>query len=268
MKIDIVRFAVTASVMLVGLVLGSVGYAQEALPVIPTNMLDGAEVPVEKGDNLWNRSLDQLRGRVEIGLRFKWYTFDDNKRPSDGRDNYLGSINAQLEDEDHMPLLFVSYVINPYLSVGLTYDKVSSITWTQTETTEEGEVYSGYTDGTINASGPVLFVMGYYPNDSIVTPFVELGVVFYSVDFDHTNPDWQHAHDTRNYQYMDPSIDMGYRIGAGVDVNVRDRLDVVVYLNQTWVEVELEQILRGQHHQSGTFPLDHTSYGIGLKYRL
>jgi outer membrane protein W len=268
MKIDNVRFAVTASVMLVGLVLGSVGYAQEALPVIPVNMPDGTEVPVEMGDNLWNRSLDQLRGRVEIGLRFKWYSFDDNKRPNGGSDNYLGSINAQLEDEDHMPLLFASYIINPYLSVGLTYDRASSITWTQAETTEEGEVYAGYTDGTINASGPVLFVMGYYPNNSIVTPFVELGVVFYSVKYDHTNPEWRNAYGIPNYQYMDPSIDMGYRIGAGVDVNVRDRLGVVVYLNQTWVEAELDQILRGRLHQSGTFPLDHISYGIGLKYRL
>jgi hypothetical protein len=203
MKIDSVRFAVTASVMLVGLVLGSVGYAQEALPVIPTNMLDGAEIPVEMGDSLWNRGLDQLRGRVEIGLRFKWYTFDDDRRPKDGSDDYLGSINAQLEDEDRMPLLFVSCIINPYLSVGLTYDKVSSITWTQADADKNGGV--GYTDGTIDADGPVLFVMGYYPNDSIVTPFVEVGVVFYSVDFDHTNPDWQHAHSTQNYQYMKPS---------------------------------------------------------------
>jgi outer membrane protein W len=250
-----VLFPVAAA--LVWLACGTWSMAQESLASSP--------VVQPRFDEWLQRTRDHLRDRLDVGLKFKWYELSDNKRVPDGSRDYLGSINEQREDEDLTPLPYVVYRHIPYVGVGLGYDTVRSETWTQANS--EGKGNKAYTDGTIEICGPVLFAAGYYPNESICTPYIEAGIIFYGADFDHTNPDWRNAHGIKNYQRMRPSVDRGYRFGVGCDINVRERLDAVVYLDKTWVDVELDHYIGRRLQQSGTFPLDHYSYGIGVKYR-
>jgi hypothetical protein len=254
----------------------------------------GAEqsMPESTMDDTLAQVNDVVKDRLEIGLRITHFTLVDNTKES----GFLGSINELEEDQSDNPTLFGRFFFTQYVGVELGYDKVSAITrkWTTPGIDGTGDK-SKDSDGTIVLEGPLVEIVGRYPNETIVTPYAGFGPVFYGTllgdaNFEHSA--WWHngfgAYDDPNYldwqaqgkpewpnggyqRTIELSDTMGWVLSGGASVAVYKGLEVEASVQYVWAEVDAHYYLsRGgstfQDNGTYTFPMDHWTYQLGLKY--
>jgi hypothetical protein len=207
------------------------------------------------GERPWNANL-------EIGLRSRYFELQDSLRSGDN--HFLGSLDEFIEKQDYVPTPMLNIRFGPHWALGLGYDAFRVKTWSRPDPVE-GEI--GHSDGTIDTSGPSISIQCYYPNRSRYTPYAEASLLVYSTHFDHLD-EWRNARGDGNSHIIDIDDDMGYRFGLGCDISLNDNWSLIVTLERTLLEVDVTYYYYGEAKQRTTFPLDHTSYGIGVKYRL
>jgi hypothetical protein len=240
---------------------------------------------------------DAVTNRLEIGLRISYFTLVENKRDetvNGTRRGFLGSINELEEDQDYTPYPFVRFFPIPYVGVEIGYDKVQAITRKWTDPPEGGSRDQD-SDGTIVLEGPLVQVVGRYPNESIVTPYAGFGPVFYGTflgeaEFEHT--EWWHngfgSYSDQNYydwvndgrqawpnggyqRTIELSDTMGWVLSGGASVAIYKGLELEASVQYVWANVDAHYYLTRngyvfQNNGYYNFPMDHWAGQIGLKY--
>ena len=208
----------------------------------------------------------------EIGTRVNYFWLHDDKRGAvqlpGNAGNYYGSLNELIEVEDPWPVkVFVDYKFSPYWGVELTWDQIKAKTYTQVDPTSQSS-FGGYSDGTLSLIGPEASIFGRLPNDTIFTPYVGIGAVYYFAG-NSENPGWAHPYDDF-YQKFDMNNTWGWLVYAGCDIAVSGPWSVDVLVRYTKVDVD------GTHYQgtgsasdpSGnpSFPLSNITACLGVRY--
>jgi len=201
------------------------------------------------------------KNRFEIGTRMTSYSLKDTSRPMDNR--FLGSINELKEDQDYAPYKFFANVwLLKWLGAGISYEKVSAMTWT----VEPGE--ESYSDGTFVMDGPIFSALAAWPNRTRFTPFAELGWMAMSGSFEE-DPAWANAHGRLNYQRFEIVEKKGGDVwGFGCAIQLYRQVELDFIFRRLKASVVVDHILLGNiQHNDREFPMDSDWYGMGLKYR-
>jgi opacity protein-like surface antigen len=212
-------------------------------------------------------------GRLEIGTRYTHYTLQDDQQgtrvdgPNGTRfvNSFLGSITEIEADQDNSPdKFFVQYKVCPYAGMGISYDHVRAVTIDVTP--QNDGTLAKNTDGTVDAAGPIFYVLGCFPNRTRVTPYAEIGEVRYGTSFD-VDPDWSRG-GLRTMEVQDSS---GLVLAAGLDIRIWDGLSAGVYYRQ----VDAEKVAADAYTAYGAakiskpgdgFPIRNDAYGLTVKY--
>ncbi len=197
---------------------------------------------------------------LEVGLRSSYFELHDSTRGPGN--HFLGSLDEFIEEQNHLPLPYVNIHFNPYLAVAVGYGTLRVKTWSRPN--DQGEI--GHSDGSIDVSGPTVSGQLRFPNRSRYTPFLEVGLLIYHTYFDHLDA-WRNARGDRNSHLIDIDDQYGCRLGIGCDIDLNEQWSLVVMLERASLEVDATYYIYGQVRDEVTFPLDHTNYGIGVKYR-
>lgn len=216
-------------------------------------------------NEIWQNTQSVLSERVEVGLRIKHFTLDEDSKRSlntDGsfKEGYIAgtSVDRLDAEQTYFPYPYVRVKLHEYFAVGLTYERARAKTVTYFE---EGTGYDGHSDGTIEMAGPALNIEGRYPNETRFTPFVQLGMVWYAVDFENDR-DWS-AGGVRAWRTDDTT---GYQYTLGVSCDINENWGAELSLSHTEVDVDAAFYLSGNKRVSGTFPMTHDSIGIAARY--
>jgi len=196
-----------------------------------------------------------LSGRLELGTRITKYSLKETKRGEKNRGSFIGSINELHEDQDYAPTkVYGQYKATKYLGVGISYDHVRAIT-------KDGPLENN-TDGNVDAAGPIVYALACYPNKTILTPFAELGCVFYSADFEE-DPGWSE----NGLRQMKVDDTTGLVLGLGCDVTVYRRFSINAYFRYVEAgEIDAKFYRAGDLLLTGSFPISHYAYGLGAKF--
>lgn len=234
---------------------------------------------------------DIAKDRLEVGLRISHFTLVDDKKES----GFLGSIDELEADQDYMPTLYGRFFFTPYVGVELGYDKARAITRKFT-LPPPGFSTDDDSDGTIVLEGPSIEIVGRYPNETIFTPYAGFGPVLYGeylgdANFEHTAW-WHNGFDSiaderltaweaegrpkgggGKMRTIELSETMGWMLSGGVSVAVYEGLQVELSVQYVWAEVDAHYYLSRAEDdsllpggQDATFPMDHWTYQLGLKY--
>lgn len=237
------------------------------VPLAATTVLAEEDTVVGRVDwnEIWQNTKSVLSERVDIGLRIKHFALDeDSKRTlnADGsfKEGYIAgtSVDRLDAEQTYFPYPYLRVKVCPYFAVGLTYERARAKTLTYFQ---EGTGYDGHTDGTIEMAGPSLNIEGRYPNETRFTPFVQLGMVWYTVDFENDR-DWS-AGGVRAWRTDDTT---GYQYTLGVSCDINESWGAELFLTRTDVDVDAAFYLSGNKRVSGTFPMSHDSIGIAARY--
>lgn len=211
---------------------------------------------------LRKRSWDQNLVGVDIGWRFRDYSFDQTtKGTPDGVGTFFGSIFRIEEDHDPLPgVLYVQYRPIPYLGVGVTYDTLNAKT-RDVQFRGTPRESPGPGDGTVELDGPALYVTAQYPNESIFTPFVELGMIFHDASFN-ADPDWA-ARGNR----LPLSADDATFFTLGLNVAINGRWSVECFYRTMDAKATGEYRIGDQlRKEDVSFDLSNSAYGVGGRY--
>lgn len=215
------------------------------------------EIPVIEGSSFYSQ---YIKDRLSIGTRVLWYSLTDTEKGEEFDGSFLGSINKTTEDQDLAPVyLYIEYAITPYFGLGISYDQFKVKT-----------LDSGGGDGTFELDGPILYAFGRFENGSAFTPFGEIGMGFYSTSFNALE-EWTFSGGSptvvNRFEVDDTT---GFVMAGGLDIEIIEHLSVNIYLRYTWVDFDVDYFFTPSSTttplRKGTFPGDHFSYGIGLKY--
>lgn len=174
-----------------------------------------------------------IRNRLSLGLTFSYFKLTEGDRPADRSHDFLGNIN-QLNDVDNFLVLpTIDYVVCDYVSVGLTYMKISA---------ETMNFNNNLGDGTAVMEGPALTVDFTYPlYDGTLKPHLGLGLAILKGDFHedswwhlgYSSPDaWKyygHSKHTRSgyfrYIDVDDAVEPFFSVGLTYLPHERVKLD-------------------------------------------
>lgn len=203
------------------------------------------------------------KNRFDIGTRITMYNLTDTSRPYVNGEGFLGSINKLKEDQNYAPVkVFANAWPLKWVGAGISYEKISAKTWTD----KPGE--TGYSDGTFSVNGPILSLLGAWPNHTRFTPFAEIGQMVMSESVD-VNPEWANAHGIQGYQDFNITDTKGGTVlGAGCAIQLKKGFEMDILYRQITASVIVDHTHLGvieQHDRE--FPLDSNWFGIGLKYR-
>lgn len=192
-----------------------------------------------------------IEDRLEAGTRTTYFILLNDTRGERFHDSFVGSITKLKEDQDFVPAkVYIQYKIWPCFGIGGSYDSFGAEAWDE----------SG-TDGTAMLSGPLLYLLGCYPNSTVFTPFCELGTAFYSAHFRNSST-WG----TLGNKVMDLNNTVGSYAALGCDVKVRDRLALNIYSRYMSVDVDGVFMLNGKKRENIIFTTSHLAVGLGVKY--
>lgn len=190
-----------------------------------------------------------IANKLEIGTRITHVVLLEDSKGEPYNGSFVGSITMLKEDQDYLPTKFyVQYKFMPCLGVGLSYDRVSAEAWDH-----------GGTDGTTVLSGPLLYLLGCYPNSTKFTPFCELGAAFYSADFDEDSG-WG-----PNKEFVLDDTD-GFYLALGCDYRLHDWWSLNIYGRYVNVDVDGVYNLNGDYREDVLFTMSHLAFGIGAKF--
>ena len=222
---------------------------------------------------------DRWYNKLSIGTRLTYFQLQDDQRTLDN--SYIGHLSILDAQQDLVPWkLFAQYSFCRYCGLELTWDSVQA---KLVNLTDDG-VTRGNTDGELTMMGPILSVRGLYPNHSVFTPYLSLGVAPWSGSIDHypwhekgyPSPEAYAASHNKGKLYagtqreITVGDDVGVAIGGGCEIKLGKNwsADLLVrYLNVA-SDTEYTVIEDGVVHrrQSGTFTMEHIAYGAGVKY--
>lgn len=230
---------------------------EEATVVTPAPSRKDEVIPVKEPNPFYDK---YLRDRLSIGTRMLWYSLTDTEQGEEFDGSFIGSINRTTEDQDPAPFfVYVEYAISPYFGLGISYDQFKVVT-----------LDSKGGDGTFELSGPILYGFGRLENGSAFTPFAELGVAFYSVDFDPRDEWTFFGGSPTPVNRLETDNTTGFVVAGGVDIEIIEHLSANIYLRYVNVDFDVDNFFipfsNTQPVSKGTFPGDHFAYGIGLKY--
>lgn len=220
--------------------------------VVPAPVLakgEPTEIPMPRtsaGDSFFD---SHVAGRFEVGTRVLYYFLLEDTSPEG--DSFVGSVTMLESDQDYLPTrLFVQYKFTPVVGVGLSYDELGVEAWD-----------TGGTDGTTVLSGPLLYLLGRYPNSTAFTPYGEIGTAFYFAKFEE-DPGWGK---TNNKEFVldDP---LGLYLALGCDWQANENWAVGAYSRYMNVDVEGKYMLNGSKRDDILFTSSNLAVGLGVKY--
>ena len=197
-----------------------------------------------------------IDNKLEIGTRINHIVLLDDKRGEPYNGSFVGSVTQLREDQDYLPVRFyVQYKFWSYLGIGASYDKVGA---------EAGDwglhgPGTGGADGTVELSGPLLYLLGCYPNSTRFTPFCELGAALYSADFE-GDAGWGGGKE------MVLEDKNGFYCALGCDCRLHDWWSINIYGRYVNVDVDGVYNLNGDYREDVLFTMSHLAFGIGAKY--
>lgn len=225
-----------------------------------------------------------IANKLTIGTRFTYHYLTDSdsgaKGGTQGEGTYLGTIYALDEEQNYLPVNFyANYFFSKYIGLELAYDTVEA------ETVATSIGYDTIkSDGDITLYGPTLSVVGRYPNDTLFTPYVSVGLGYYFGDFEesthwglgYSDPtQWEAlGSPTTNYngKSREMVIDDSIGIVAALGCSYRLRENIAPDLSVQYTKVEADATFYGYNdgvlttEQDGSFPVDNLAFRAGISY--
>lgn len=216
----------------------------------------------------WNTYIE---GHLQLGTRSVYRVLTDgdsgHKGGYQGDGTFLGTIYGLEENQNMLPTaLTLAYYFNKYLGVQLAYDSISA-------ETRAIDIYTGLekTDGDVNLSGPTISLLARYTNSTPVTPYIGVGLGFYSASFD-ADPNWSYnpRHEGHVYNHMDVESVVGIHFLAGADWLFYENwaLNLTIQYTKADVDAAYDRYYDGEltATQEGHFPMDNVAIGLGVSY--
>lgn len=215
------------------------------------------------------RVMDMLSGRVEIGMRLTDYHLVDTERGDWvwDSDNYLGSINKLEKEGDPVGFEpYINYNFNRFITAGITHQEI------EIDLVEKYDRYgdpSGDTDGRLVVSGPIIYLQGRWDNESILTPYAESGIAFYSSSFKH-NPEWRFSGGNSRLIVVEDEDVVTFALGCLLELKYG--VSVELYGRYSNFDVRMSYYLNddnrtGEPREVADIPTEHYTYGIGINYQ-
>ena len=140
------------------------------------------------------------------------------------------------------------------------------------------EMFLGYTETEVDATGYGTSIdMGevtqvpwtltarlHYPNESIVSPYIGVGVGYYFNEFDESSF-LVNAAAPKTYE-LDMENSFGFHINGGTEVFVNVNVAFDLDLKYTWNNADFDENLNGVTISSGDLDLDAFTATVGVKY--
>lgn len=235
-----------------------------------------------------NTLMGWLHDHLEIGVRTTEFDLDETERPPDETRTltFLGYIN-QLEDQqdDSFDKFYVTLLYNRFIGFEISSDKVAART---------RNFNTGLSNGVVEMSGPVYSLILRLPiEDKIpffngrhidIIPYIGIGQVSWDATFKHdawwlnawSSPEAYEAAgrppEPRNQvrRIIDVSGDSDSFVSYGIAIEMADHFA----MDFMWRELELtadaafyrESAGALGLQRTGAFPLDHSTFGWGLRY--
>ncbi len=212
-----------------------------------------------------------IQGRLRIGLRSTYRHFTDadsgHRGGFHGSGTYLGTIYALDEKQNLAPVYpYISWYFHDYVGLELTYDHLKAET-----VATNGYGTADKTDGDVELSGPTLSLLVRYQNKTDFTPWVGLGVFFYSGGFD-ADPAWAHSKKyTDAYNQMNVDNVSGLFFSLGADWKFHEHW--LLNFSLQYMPVDVDAVYTGYLHgvryttQPGHFPVDNIAVRLGIGYQ-
>lgn len=208
-----------------------------------------------------------LEDHFEVGLRITHWTLSD---PSKGIYNAEGTFIGGFAEgistddlsvqQDYLPSLFLRYKFIPYLGLELGLEKLRA---------ETSTYWDGHTNGDVVMRGPSLSLVGQYPNDTIFTPYAGIGLAFLNGNFEEDGK-WHRASGyTRNMEAGDVTATL---LTLGCSIQIVESLEAdISFRSMSNADSDAKYYLRWNdggisNTAKFTWPLDATSFQIGVKY--
>lgn len=230
-----------------------------------------------------NAVLEFLHNRLEIGLRYSYFSLPNSKesQPDSDGNYFLGSINELEADQSGSILPYLRVNFTPYIGIEAGLADYTAITRKWTSKTDS--------DGTIELEGPTLAVVGCYPNESRFTPYAQLGVFFAGATFNYEewwhngfpsegpeykawaeagSPPWPNGGYNRNIELSNTTAPF---LAGGCSIKLMDHLSLDAQIRYMVMDVDAHYYLaiydtiiddRGTY----VFPMDNLTYQVGIKY--
>lgn len=236
-------------------------------------------VPVDVSRRTPGAKLSDFVGdHLKIGFRPVFVNLqDDLRNPVDSNGNgkiddnellavsFLGSINKLDGKQDYgLPSLYARWMFTDWVGLDLTWEKTEA----------DAVRYWGTpgADGTFFLEGPMLSILVQYPNDSIFTPAIGVGMAFLSSDFEE-DPAWHGTvTDIGIRQWIDTMNDNGIAYLASCDIRMSDALSIIVYGRYLTASVDAHYYITTADKVTfddrgiTEFPMDSMAAGAGIQY--
>jgi opacity protein-like surface antigen len=202
---------------------------------------------------------DWIQQRVEVGLRvLASRSFDETSRGDDTpdlrEDNYFGTIDRIDPDDGAYVAIYLQYAICDYFGIGFTFDSFDA-------TTQDKPYTSLNTDGDVTLEGTLLYVFVRYPNKYNIIPYFELGYADYEIGFD-PEANWAARGNSVVMQN-----DSGTYYAIGVEYAITENFCVEAFYRSMPISGKGEYRNRdGRAPLPFELNLDHTAWGLGVKY--
>lgn len=220
---------------------------------------------------------DFLAGHLQIGTRITGFMLLKDKS-----DSFIGSIDQLDEEQDLLPTkLYADWYFSPYWGLDLTWDHATAKTATQDKTDTPT-----HSDGSFKISGPIISLIGRYPNPSDWIPYGGAGVAIMSARFDAatwwytgfpSESDWEeYGSPSQTLNGLNRVIEpkknaIGYVAFGGCDYKITDHLLVGAYVRYMNIKLDAHYYLtingvdiddRGDY----SIPMHNMVAGIGTSY--
>jgi len=224
----------------------------------------------------WQEIDGYVAGHLEVGTRLTGFMLLE-----DSRDYFLGSINKLNEVQNALPVkLYADWFFTQNWGIELMWDQVRAETATQ-----DAEDTPSHSDGDFVITGPILSVIGRYPNSSDWIPYGGAGIAFMTATFDHTT--WWHTgfpseedwvdngspETTLNglTRTMEPDNAIGIVAFGGCDYKITDNLLADFYLRYMNVQLDNHYFMSmygSPYDDRGWYsiPMHNVALGLGIAY--
>ena len=165
----------------------------------------------------------------------------------------------------------LTYHVSDYVGIEVTWGEVAARTY---------NFNTGLSDGVVRMNGPILEVTAQYPVFGYLCPYLGLGYAPWKASFEHdawwrlgwTSPEaYQAAGSPPERQGERPRLmavedDSAFVFMLGLTVRLHRHVDLDVLVRRMALDSKVRHY-RGDPlvlEREGTFPLDHTLFGIGI----
>jgi outer membrane protein W len=229
-----------------------------------------AVTPVAKEKDAEDSSSDEpKKGNFQIGTRSVLRVLTDAESGATGSGyttsgGFLGTIYAVDEVQNLAPLKpFITYYFAQYVGLELAYDEMKAET-VATDVDEPGRIKS---DGEASLSGPTLTLLGRYPNESSFTPYLGVGIGFFSGDFEES-AEWEGDFSRSRQMEIDDATAFLLTVGTTYNLTPSWLIDFSVQYVQADADATFLGYTKGvlDTNMPGSFPMDNVAFRLGIIY--